>query len=98
MKYAVQMSPGGTVYIPSFIKIGSCVQKLIRGFSDTQTVRRSHKPTFILQNKERRLKSIKYKNLSVQVKYYNDKHSFEDESRGHYRNVCAKCQLVIGKQ
>jgi hypothetical protein len=65
MKYAVQMVSGGTVYIPSFIKIGSGVQKIIGGFSDTQTVWRPHKPTFIFQNKESALQFIKYKNTSL---------------------------------
>jgi hypothetical protein len=37
MKYAVEMGSGAMIYIPSFIKIGSGIQKLIRG--DTQTHR-----------------------------------------------------------
>jgi hypothetical protein len=38
------------IYVPSFIKIGSSIQKLIG--EDTQTERWSHKPTLILfQNK-----------------------------------------------
>jgi hypothetical protein len=35
MKYAVEMGSSAMVYIPSFIKTGSGIQKLIRG--DTQT-------------------------------------------------------------
>jgi hypothetical protein len=35
MKYAIDMGSGATTYIPSFIKIGPAVQKLIR--EDTQT-------------------------------------------------------------
>jgi hypothetical protein len=35
MKYAVEIGPGATIYIPSFVKIGSGIEKLIRG--DTQT-------------------------------------------------------------
>jgi hypothetical protein len=31
MKYAVQMGSGSMIYIPSFIKIGSRIQKLIGG-------------------------------------------------------------------
>jgi hypothetical protein len=31
MKYAVEMGSGAMIYIPSFIKIGSAIQKLIRG-------------------------------------------------------------------
>jgi hypothetical protein len=37
MKYAVVRGSGAVVYIPSFIKIGSGIQKLIRGFTNTQT-------------------------------------------------------------
>jgi hypothetical protein len=50
MKYAFEMGSDAEIYIPSFIKIDSGIQKLIRG--DTQTHGytaewRSHKPTFI---------------------------------------------------
>jgi hypothetical protein len=31
MKYAVQMASGAIIYIPSFIKTGSGIQKLIGG-------------------------------------------------------------------
>jgi hypothetical protein len=31
MRYAVEMGSGATMYIPSFINIGLCIQKLIRG-------------------------------------------------------------------
>jgi hypothetical protein len=31
MKYAVEMDSGAMIYIPSFIKIGSDIQKLIVG-------------------------------------------------------------------
>jgi hypothetical protein len=37
MKDAVEMGSGAMIYIPSFIKIGSGIQKLIGGFRDTQT-------------------------------------------------------------
>jgi hypothetical protein len=36
MKYAVEMGSGAMIYIPSFIKIGSGIQKFI---GDTQTHR-----------------------------------------------------------
>jgi hypothetical protein len=46
MKYAVEMGSGAMAYIPSFIKIGSRIQKLIGGgYTDTQTGWRSHNPT-----------------------------------------------------
>jgi hypothetical protein len=38
MKYAVAMDSGAVIYIPSFIKIDLGIQKLIGGFTDTQTV------------------------------------------------------------
>jgi Uri superfamily endonuclease len=50
MKYAVEMGSCAVIYIPSFIKIGSGIQKLIRRIHrhiDTQTAWRSHKSTFI---------------------------------------------------
>jgi hypothetical protein len=31
MKYAVEIGSGATIYIPSFIKIGSSIQKLMGG-------------------------------------------------------------------
>jgi hypothetical protein len=37
MKYAAEMGSGAMIYVPSFIKIGSGVQKLLgRGDTDTQ--------------------------------------------------------------
>jgi hypothetical protein len=66
MKHAVEMGSGALIYIPSFINIGSVIQKLIMGGGGnsrdtvTQTAWRSHKPTFIFfQNKENRLKTVK---------------------------------------
>jgi hypothetical protein len=40
MKHAVGMGPGAMIYIPSFVKIGSAIQKLLGG--DTQTQHRDH--------------------------------------------------------
>jgi hypothetical protein len=37
MKYAVEMDSGAMIYVPGFIKIGSSIQKLIVG--NTQTHR-----------------------------------------------------------
>jgi hypothetical protein len=36
MKYAVEMGSGAMIYVPRFIKIGSGIQKLIRGYIYTQ--------------------------------------------------------------
>jgi hypothetical protein len=49
MKYAVEMGSGAMIYVPSFIKIGSGIQKL------TRWIHRSHKPTLFFKNKESRL-------------------------------------------
>jgi hypothetical protein len=38
MKYTCEMGSGAMTYIPSFIKIGSGIQKLIGGLTDTQHV------------------------------------------------------------
>jgi hypothetical protein len=37
MKYAVEMGSGAMIYTPGFIKIGSDIQMLIRGFTDIQS-------------------------------------------------------------
>jgi hypothetical protein len=38
MKYkAVEMRSGAVIYLTSFINIGSAIQKLIRGYTGTQT-------------------------------------------------------------
>jgi hypothetical protein len=40
MKYAVEMGSGAMICIPSFIKIGSVIQKLIGGrYTDIHTIR-----------------------------------------------------------
>jgi hypothetical protein len=41
------MGSDAVIYVPSFIKIGSGVQKLTGGYTDTQTAQLSHKPTSI---------------------------------------------------
>jgi hypothetical protein len=46
MKYAVEIGSGAMICIPSFIKIGSGIQKLI---GDTQISWQSNKPTFLSQ-------------------------------------------------
>jgi hypothetical protein len=57
MKYAVDMGSVALIHIPSFIKIGSDIQKLIGG------IHRQHGNLIILllffKNKEKRLKSLK---------------------------------------
>jgi hypothetical protein len=52
MKYAIEMGSSTMIYIPSFMKTGSAIQKLTgAGYKDTQRARQSHKPTFIFQKK-----------------------------------------------
>jgi hypothetical protein len=42
MKYAVLLSSGAMIYIPSFIKNGSGIQKLIGGRAFTHTHTHTH--------------------------------------------------------
>jgi hypothetical protein len=35
MKYTVEMGSGAMTYVPSFLKNGSRIQKLMRGYADT---------------------------------------------------------------
>jgi hypothetical protein len=37
MNYAVEVGSGAVIYIPSFIKIGSGIQKLLGRYADPQT-------------------------------------------------------------
>jgi hypothetical protein len=37
MKYGVEMGSVAMIYTPSFINIGSGIQRLIGGYTDTQT-------------------------------------------------------------
>jgi hypothetical protein len=39
MKYAVEMGSGAIIHTSSFRKIGSGIQKLIGGYTDTQTAK-----------------------------------------------------------
>jgi hypothetical protein len=46
MKYTLEVSSCAMIYIPSFIEIGSGIQKFGGGgYTDTQIAWRSHKPT-----------------------------------------------------
>jgi hypothetical protein len=60
VNYALEMGSGTIIHIPSFLKIESAIQKLMGGYIDIQTARRSHKHTFIFQNKESRLTKLFY--------------------------------------
>jgi hypothetical protein len=54
MKYIVEMGSGATIYIPSFIKIGSGIQKLMGGGGGSQSHRQHGGHISLLQ--ESRLK------------------------------------------
>jgi hypothetical protein len=47
MNYAAEMGLGAIMYIPNFIEIGSGIQKLMGGYTDTQRAWKSQKPNFI---------------------------------------------------
>jgi hypothetical protein len=51
----VEMTIGGMIYIPNCIKIGSGIQILIAGYTDTW---RAHRPTFIFKMRKIRSKYI----------------------------------------
>jgi hypothetical protein len=60
MKYATELGSGAMIYIPSFIKIDSDIQKLM-GVENTQTHRQDrHCKSLLLcfQNKESDLKNL----------------------------------------
>jgi hypothetical protein len=57
MKNVLEVGPDAITYTPTFEKIGSAVQNLIREIHrHTQTAWRWHNSIFILQNKESSLK------------------------------------------
>jgi hypothetical protein len=60
MKDAAEVGSVAMIYIPSFIKTGSAIQKSKEGgggrFTGTQTAWGSYKPTFTCENKENGLK------------------------------------------
>jgi hypothetical protein len=56
MKYATEMGLGAMIYVPSFIKIGSGIQKLIRGIRRHRQHGDDISLLLFFQNKESRLK------------------------------------------
>jgi hypothetical protein len=58
MVYAIEMASGGIIYIPSFIKIYSGIQKLMGWGIHIQTAKLSRKPILTFQNKESSLEMI----------------------------------------
>jgi hypothetical protein len=62
MKYAVKTGSDAMIYtyIPSFIQIGSGIQKLMEGgvYTDTKIGRRSHSPTLGKQDKSAVLQNL----------------------------------------
>jgi hypothetical protein len=56
MKHAIEMGFGAMIHITKFHKNWFGYSKVDeRGYTDTQTAKGSHYPTFISQNKESRL-------------------------------------------
>jgi hypothetical protein len=66
MKYAVEMGPATTIYIPSFMKTGSGIQKLMSGVIHRQ--HRDRMTTFILF-KIRKLGSEECKSIVYAFSY-----------------------------
>jgi hypothetical protein len=56
MKHDVEMGSGAMIYIPIFIKIGSSIQKFIRGDSQTHSMVISYDYFCFFKNKENRPK------------------------------------------
>jgi hypothetical protein len=48
MKYAVEMGSGAMMYVPGFIKIGSVIQKLIKGDTHTHTHTHTHIDSMVI--------------------------------------------------
>jgi hypothetical protein len=69
------MSSGAVIYVPSFIKIGSSIDKLTAGIhrqtqTHTQIATWSHKHTLFFQNRESRLKKRVGENIN-KLKYHS---------------------------
>jgi hypothetical protein len=61
MNYIVEIGSGSMIYIPSFIKIGSTIQKLVRGNTQRHRQHGDHLSLlFFFQTKEGRLKNCSY--------------------------------------
>jgi hypothetical protein len=69
MKYAIEMVSGAMIHIPSVIKIGWVIQKLIGGYTDRQHGNRISLFLFF-QNKESRLKTLQYACVMKSIKQY----------------------------
>jgi hypothetical protein len=57
MKYAVEMGSGAMIYVPSYIKIGSGIQKLNGADTHTDSKVISHKHTSVFSKSGKYLKS-----------------------------------------
>jgi hypothetical protein len=82
MKYATEMGSGAIIYIPSFIKLGSGIQKLIGGGGDTLTQWQLGDLINLLlffQKKESRLK-IDCNKRRYNVQNINCSNNFSEES------------------
>jgi hypothetical protein len=68
MRYAAEMGSGAMIYIPSLIKIGSGIQKLIGGIH--RQLGDQIYLILLFQNKESRLKDSPYILANVVVSWY----------------------------
>jgi hypothetical protein len=93
MKYAAEMGSGAMIHILNFIKISSGIQKLMGGYTDTQTAWRSHKAAFIFQNKESRLKVPRNLFDHTRGKYFKMLHN-ENFLYLHSLAVCSIVRIV----
>jgi hypothetical protein len=91
MKFAVEIGSVAMTYIPSFIKIGRGIQKLIE--RDSQTHRGYSgltSPLLFFQNKESRLKRTHYvhiKSVCPSVTYYHHINRWTDRFQIRYRRL-----------
>jgi hypothetical protein len=65
MKYAIERGSGAGMYVPSFIKFGSGIKKLMGGGglhrrTDTKTGFTLHKSALYFQNQESKLKRASF--------------------------------------
>jgi hypothetical protein len=85
VNYAIEMNSGAIIYVPSFIKIGSGIQKLIGGGIHIQKHRRQSDLINLLlffQNKESRLKNGQISLMCYQIIQFIGKSFIQMRERG----------------
>jgi hypothetical protein len=97
MKYAVEMGSGAMIYIPSFIKIGSGIQKFMVGGGYTHTHRQHGDRISLLQES----KPLSWQRDHVQllkqrhVSYSNAFHFSERRNNNGVRNMKLSKELEV---